>query len=77
MQKPLAEQRRSTFDFDFCTVCGGVVVSRFVVVSSVAGGVVVAAGAAMAAVIVSAVTSWALPGYRMVPGSSVYKAKGY
>jgi hypothetical protein len=33
--------------------------------------------AAMAAVIGSAVISWALPGYRMVPGSSVYKAKGY
>jgi hypothetical protein len=31
----------------------------------------------MAAVIGSAVISWALPGYRMVPGSSVYKAKGY
>jgi hypothetical protein len=31
----------------------------------------------VAAVIVSAVISWALPGFRMVPGSSVYKAKGY
>ena len=48
-----------------------------VVMAAVAVADAVASAAAMVAVIVGAAIPWALPGFRMVPGGSVYKAKGY